>query len=142
MIMPMNRLSIHPSLSIPLREIEIQPIRAQGPGGQHVNKVASAVHLRFDIPASSLPPDLKQRLRQRRDARITEQGLLVIKARTYRSLQKNRQAALARLKELIQEAERPRKQRIATRPGRRAQEKRLEQKKLRSRTKKLRGNCE
>lgn len=138
----MTRLIIHSSLSIPLREIEIQPIRAQGPGGQHVNKVASAVHLRFDIPASSLPPDLKQRLRHRRDARITEQGLLVIKARTYRSLHKNRQAALSRLKELVQEAERPRRQRIATRPGRRVQEKRLELKKIRSRTKKLRGNLE
>ena len=142
MINPMTRLFINSKLSIPFREMEFQAVRAQGAGGQNVNKVSSAVHLRFDIQASSLPSDLKQRLLKRSDARISKEGVLVIKAQSFRSLQKNRQEALARLKELVQEAAKPRKQRRATRPGRGVTEKRLEQKKMRGRIKQLRGKIQ
>ncbi len=132
-------LAVNSQISIPLDEIEISAIRAQGPGGQNVNKVASAIHLRFDIQASSLPEAVKQRLLQKQDQRITGDGIVIIKAQNHRSQEKNRTEALARLAELVNLAShRPRK-RIPTRPGRAAKQKRMDAKKRRGSLKKLRG---
>jgi ribosome-associated protein len=133
----MHRINAH--LSIPDEDIQITPIRAQGPGGQNVNKVASAIHLRFDIPASSLPDKLKQRLLALADQRISKDGILVIKAGQYRSQEKNRETAVQRLVEFIRRATITRKPRIATKPTRSAQKKRLDSKVRRGRTKTLRG---
>jgi ribosome-associated protein len=132
-------LRINGQLSIADSEIDIVAIRAQGPGGQNVNKVASAVQLRFDIPASSLPDKIKQKLLALRDQRISKDGVLVIKAGQYRSQEKNRDAALVRLVQFIRQATVARKQRIATQPTRGSREKRLESKSHRGRTKALRG---
>ncbi len=137
--MPQHHLKISKKTAIPLNEIEIQAVRAQGAGGQHVNKVSSAVHLRFDISSSSLSETYKQRLFKFRDKRITGEGVVVIKAQSHRSQQKNRQEALSRLRELIQKAGESHKKRVPTRPGHGAKEKRLEQKKHRGRIKGLRG---
>jgi len=121
-------LPISNSVSIPAREIEINAIRAQGAGGQNVNKVSSAIHLRFDIGASSLPDLYKQRLLGLRDQRITKDGVVVIKAQQHRSQEMNREEALQRLQELVRSVAVSRKKRRPTKPTRSSQRKRLDSK--------------
>ena len=119
---------ISANVSIPAREIEVSAIRAQGAGGQNVNKVSSAIHLRFDIGASSIPDLYKERLLKLNDQRITKEGVVVIKAQEYRSQEKNRDEALRRLQELIRSVAASPKKRKPTRPTRSSQKKRLDSK--------------
>ncbi len=120
-------------------EVQISAIRAQGAGGQNVNKVSSAVHLRFDIPASSLPEDVKERLLALRDSRITQEGVLVLKAQQHRSQDLNRLDAFSRLHELVNSVARAPKTRRATKPTYGSRQRRLEGKSQRSETKTMRG---
>ena len=136
----MLKLSKH--VTIPAEEISFNAIRAQGAGGQNVNKVSTAIHLRFDIHASSLPEHYREKLLKHSDQRISADGVIVIKAQQYRSQEKNRAAALERLRELILAATATQKARRATKPTRSSQRKRLDGKKRKGQVKAGRGRVD
>lgn len=126
---------------IPTDEVELTAVRSQGPGGQNVNKVSSAIQLRFDVGASSLPPELKERVLALRDHRLTKGGVVVIKSQEHRSQDMNRMAALLRLHDLLELAALVQKPRKPTRPTRSSQIKRVESKVKRGQTKALRAKA-
>ena len=135
-------LQITETLSLPLEQITLSATRSQGAGGQHVNKTSSAIHLRFDIQASSLPEELKQRLLKIADQRTTVDGVVVIKAQQHRSQEQNREAALERLRRLIAKAAHVPRTRRATKPSRSAKAKRVDSKTQRGRVKTLRRSVD
>ncbi len=134
-----DTLDISDNIRIPMSEIQMTAVRSQGAGGQNVNKVASAIHLRFDTQLSSaLPERVKSRLLQLSDHRVTDDGIIVIKSQAHRSQERNRQAALCRLTELIRSSLREPKRRIRTKPSKRSRQKRLDAKSHRGNLKKSR----
>ena len=133
---------ISDTISLDDDEVEISAIRSQGAGGQNVNKVSSAIHLRFDINASSLSDFHKQRLLESKDSRITKDGVLIIKAQQFRTQEKNKLDAFQRLQQFIIDATHINKARRPTKPSKNARRKRVEQKKQRSQTKALRGKVD
>ncbi|MEM1427195.1 MAG: alternative ribosome rescue aminoacyl-tRNA hydrolase ArfB [Cyanobacteria bacterium P01_H01_bin.130] len=133
-------LAITNRTAIPLSEIELSEVRSQGAGGQNVNKVATAIHLRFDVHASSLPAYYKERLLKLRDSRITKDGVIVIKSQQHRTQDQNKQVALQRLQALVKSVTQVPKKRKPTKPSRSANRKRLERKAKRSQRKAQRGN--
>jgi ribosome-associated protein len=135
-------LQISKNISIASAEIELIAIRSQGTGGQNVNKISSAIHLRFDIKKSSLDAVYKNRLLQLKDKRISKKGILIIKAQQYRTQEKNRTSALQRLKKIIESIVKVQKYRIATKPTKNSRTKRLNLKTKRGQLKKLRSKLE
>lgn len=136
----MDTLDISANLKIPMSEIRMTAVRSQGAGGQNVNKVATAIHLRYEfLESDAIPEKIAARLLARGDHRITDDGVIVIKSQAYRSQERNRQAALARLKELLQTVLREPKRRIRTRPSKAARRKRLDDKSHRGALKRTRG---
>jgi len=133
-----TRLPISARVSIPLEEVELTAIRASGPGGQNVNKVSTALQLRFDVRASSLPDFYKERLLSLKDRRMTGDGVIVIKAQRFRSQEKNREDALTRLQALVRQVGVVQKRRVPTKPTRASKQRRLEGKTKRGRLKDLR----
>ena len=135
----MDTLDVSDTIRIPMSEIQMTAVRSQGAGGQNVNKVATAIHLRFDVQSSnSIPERIKQKLSQISDHRITDEGVIVIKSQAYRSQDRNRQAALSRLEELLVSALKEPKRRIKTKVSRRTKQKRLDSKTRRGALKKTR----
>ena len=135
-------LVITTRLSLPLDEIEINAVRAQGAGGQNIHKTANAVHLRFDVHRSSLPDEIRERLLSRADRRLSKDGVVVIKAQQFRSLEQNRDAAFERLAGLIRSAAQPPRTRKATKPTAASKRRRVDDKTRRGRVKTLRARIE
>lgn len=135
-------IEITPSLSIDERELTFEYIRASGPGGQNVNKVATAVQLRYDIHASSLPGDIKERMLRLAGKRVTQEGVLVLEAKQYRTQEQNREDAIQRLVDLVRRATVKPKKRTKTKPTAASREKRLKSKKARGEVKRLRSSLE